>query len=600
MATVNYVGKLNEYANTRKFEVSYEEIRSDGPPHDKVFYLRAVIDGKAYPSGEGKTKKEAKQNAAKNALQSLSQLGHQDSVESRNNAAEASDQMVLSSKDTSFTETDFKSLVNRYCQKTKCSHSYVEVKKDGPSHIPHFIYKLIIDNKEYPVGEGKSIMEAQQKAAELAWSALQEQPDWDSKRNNEAEASDQTVLSSEDTSFTETDFKSLVNRYCQKTKCSHSYVEVKKDGPSHIPHYIYKLIIDDKEYPVGEGNSIKKAQQKAAELACSVLQEQSDWDIKVSFRPTASEDGAPPESLASSVTQFTSEFEPLKRLGKGGFGSVYKVRHKQLKIEYAVKVGCYKEKSLREVRALSDLFHRNIVRYYTFWMQDTGYEWDLRGDSYDSYASSHHEGNSESKFLYIQMELCSENTLRDWIDEKNKESVQDSKRREESLRIAQEIVCGVEYIHSKNHIHRDLKPANIMFGVEGEVKIGDFGLVTSDDDDEERTVCKGTPSYMAPEQRSERKYDRKVDMFALGLIFFELLWKLSTGSERAKIWPDVRRQRFPEDFSVTFTKEKQIINSLLSEKSEDRPDASAVKAELEEWTQIFNSHKASRQENQTV
>lgn len=55
------------------------------------------------------------------------------------------------------------------------------------------------------------------------------------------------------------------------------------------------------------------------------------------------------------------------------------------------------------------------------------------------------------------MELCAKNTLRDWIDEKNKESVQDSKRREESLRIAQEIVCGVEYIHSKNHIHRDLK-----------------------------------------------------------------------------------------------------------------------------------------------
>ncbi|CAI5653680.1 unnamed protein product [Oreochromis niloticus] len=158
----------------------------------------------AYPSGEGKTKKEAKQNAAKNALEGLSQLGHQDSVESRNNAAEASVQMVPSSEDTSCTETDFKSLVNRYCQKTKRSHSYVEVKKDGPSHIPHFFYKLKIDNKEYPVGDGKTV---------------------------------------------------------------------------------------------------KIAQQKAAELACSVLQEQPDWDSMVSIRPTTSKDGAPPESLASSVTQ---------------------------------------------------------------------------------------------------------------------------------------------------------------------------------------------------------------------------------------------------------------------------------------------------------
>uniref|UniRef100_A0A3B4H746 Protein kinase domain-containing protein n=1 Tax=Pundamilia nyererei TaxID=303518 RepID=A0A3B4H746_9CICH len=236
------------------------------------------------------------------------------------------------------------------------------------------------------------------------------------------------------------------------------------------------------------------------------------------------------ESSSQNTASNSSNPSNSQHLGKGGFGSVYKVRDKQLKKEYAVKIVCYKEKSLREVRTLSDLFHRNIVRYYTFWLEGTEYEWDLR-DSYDSYDSSE---ISKTKFLYIQMELCAKNTLRDWIDEKNKESVQDSKRREESLRIAQEIVCGVEYIHSKNHIHRDLKPANIMFGVEGEVKIGDFGLVTSDDDDEERTVCKGTPSYMAPEQ-TERKYDRKVDMFALGLIFFELLWKLSTYFERAKV-----------------------------------------------------------------
>ncbi|KAM4607895.1 interferon-induced, double-stranded RNA-activated protein kinase-like [Polymixia lowei] len=237
----------------------------------------------------------------------------------------------------------------------------------------------------------------------------------------------------------------------------------------------------------------------------------------------------------------------------------------------AVKIVRYKEKALREVDALVDLQHPNIVRYYTSWIEDSDYS---QGTT-DSYSSSQSSSDSSPLYLYIQMELCEKETLEVWIDEKNTHK-ENPTRREESLPIAQQIVSGVEYIHSKKLIHRDLKPANIMFGMDAKVKIGDFGLVTAEDNDNddndddnlmERTEDTGTRSYMAPEQRSQTTYDRKVDIFALGLIYFELLWKLFSGMEKAA---------------------HKIIKSMLRMKPEDRPDASKLKKDLEECSDALH------------
>ncbi|XP_041866196.1 protein kinase containing Z-DNA binding domains [Melanotaenia boesemani] len=148
-----------------------------------------------------------------------------------------------------------------------------------------------------------------------------------------------------------------------------------------------------------------------------------------------------------------------------------------------------------------------------------------------------------------------------------------------------DILSGVEYIHSKRFIHRDLKPTNIMFGLDGKVKIGDFGLVAFKDADQlERSPNKGTESYMAPEQKSELTYNGKVDIFSLGLIIFELVWKISTNHERGLMWGNVRAQKLPQEFIHSYWEEFQIIKPMLSEKPEDRPGASQVKAHLEEHT----------------
>uniref|UniRef100_A0A3Q4HWR8 Protein kinase domain-containing protein n=1 Tax=Neolamprologus brichardi TaxID=32507 RepID=A0A3Q4HWR8_NEOBR len=223
-----------------------------------------------------------------------------------------------------------------------------------------------------------------------------------------------------------------------------------------------------------------------------------------------------------------------KKLGKGAFGRVVMVKDKLVEKYYAIKIIRWNEKALREAKALSDLEHPNIIRYFSCWMEDSGYQ----SDSTDESCSKQSSTGSPKKCLYIRMELCDTKTLLDWIEDwYTKKS--NSKRREESLTIAQQMVSGIEYIHSKKLIHRDLKPANILFGQDTKVKIGDFGLVTAENDDDDkspmkRTVNKGTPSYMAPEQ-SETNYGRKVDIFALGLIYFELLWKFSTRYEKYKV-----------------------------------------------------------------
>lgn len=189
--------------------------------------------------------------------------------------------------------------------------------------------------------------------------------------------------------------------------------------------------------------------------------------------------------------------------------------------------------------------------------------------------------------LYIQMEFCEKRTLRDLI----RHDLHDDP--EEYWRLFRQILEGLAHIHGHGIIHRDLKPDNIFIDLAKVPKIGDFGLATSgqyqrpdkkssvgaQDGDMTRSV--GTALYVAPELSSTvaGNYNDKVDMYSMGIIFFEMCFPLRTAMERDKVIRTLRERKhdLPADFE---TPEKalqgSIIKSLISHRPSERPSCAEL------------------------
>src|SRR6202047_1926472 len=227
----------------------------------------------------------------------------------------------------------------------------------------------------------------------------------------------------------------------------------------------------------------------------------SAWSVAV----TAPPDAPYPQGEELVGTLLAERYEILELLGRGGMGAVYKARDTELGRLVALKLirpdlASNPEILLRfkqELILAREVTHRNVIRIF-----------DL--------------GQTKG-FKFITMEFVEGRDLRAVLRERGKLPP------DETVRIIAQVCRALESAHAAGVVHRDLKPQNIMLDVRDRVYVMDFGIAHSLETPgmTQTGVLMGTPEYMSPEQAKGIKVDARSDLFALGIIFYEMLTGIS-------------------------------------------------------------------------
>ncbi|XP_027866841.1 cAMP-dependent protein kinase catalytic subunit PRKX isoform X1 [Xiphophorus couchianus] len=216
-----------------------------------------------------------------------------------------------------------------------------------------------------------------------------------------------------------------------------------------------------------------------------------------SLRDGKSSAGCPAEAAANSRIYSLDELETMATVGTGTFGRVFLVKDKKSKAFFALKqmkisdvIRLKQEQHVHnEKEVLTEISHPFLIRL--FW--------------------THHD----DRFLYMLMDYVPGGELFSYLRSRGRFS------NATGLFYTSEIVCAIEYLHSKEIVYRDLKPENILLDSEGHIRLTDFGFAKKLSD-RTWTLC-GTPEYLAPEVIQSKGHGRAVDWWALGILVFEML-----------------------------------------------------------------------------
>ncbi|MYR55117.1 protein kinase, partial [Streptomyces sp. SID625] len=188
------------------------------------------------------------------------------------------------------------------------------------------------------------------------------------------------------------------------------------------------------------------------------------------------------------------------RIAVGGMATVYRALDTRLDRVLALKVmhpalaadGSFVERFIREAKSVARLDHPNVVQVF-----DQG---------------------TDGSYVYLAMEYVAGCTLRDVLRERG------ALQPRAALDILEPVLAALGAAHRAGFVHRDMKPENVLIGDDGRVKVADFGLVRAVDSVTSTTgAVLGTVSYLAPEQMEQGAADPRVDVYACGVVLYEML-----------------------------------------------------------------------------
>ncbi|XP_063791645.1 protein kinase C delta type-like [Pseudophryne corroboree] len=258
----------------------------------------------------------------------------------------------------------------------------------------------------------------------------------------------------------------------------------------------------------------------------------SHWAGQLNIRPgqqIAQESRTLPTSrkCKATVPLTVEKFTFHSLLGKGGFGKVMLATDAIRNERVAVKI-LKKRALLKSIKKRPSIDPQDILVESQVLQLANESNFLIHGN-----AAFHTEN-----YLYCVMELADGGDLAHFWDENLLDLT--------TLKfIAAELVCGLQFMHSRGIIHRDLKLGNVLLTKEGHVKITDFGLsLLNAYGETNATVLGGTPGYMAPEIITRQSYNAAVDWFAFGVMLYLLALRKYpfTGENRAEIFLNILTQ----------------------------------------------------------